>query len=149
MGHFLLLLGPSWPLLAALGQLLGLSGGDLGRSWTALGRSWAALGHSWALLGRSWHDTKKSLKNIMKKMTDLGSQNGAQREPKRTKIDHKNQCEKNISSRPSWSRLGTILGRFGTDLGVILIDLSFVFKAFRENQRFSNKYNFKIRLGPI
>ena len=74
-------------------------------------------------------------------MADLGSQNGAQREPKsdpkRTNIDDTNRCEKNTSSRPSWSRLGTILGRFGTDLGVIFIDVSFVFKAFRENQRFS------------
>ena len=57
--------------------------------------------------------------------------------PKPTKIEEKNRCEKNTSSRPSWSRLGTILGRFGTDLGVMFIDLSLVFKAFRENQRFS------------
>ena len=78
---------------------------------------------------------------MVQNMTDFGSQNGTQREPKsnpkRTKIDDKNQCEKNISSRPSWSRLGTILGRFGTDLGVISIDFSLVFKTFREHQRFS------------
>ena len=62
------------------------------------------------------------------------SQNRTQNEPKSMiKID----ANKNISSRPSWSRLGTILGRFGTDLGVIFIDLSLVVKAFRENQRFS------------
>ena len=77
---------------------------------------------------------------MIQKMTDFGSQNGAQREPKsdpkRTKIDYKNQCEKNTSSRPSWSRLGTILDRFGTDLGVILIDFSLVSKAFREHQGF-------------
>ena len=46
------------------------------------------------------------------------------------KIDDKNRCEKNISSRPSWSHLGTILGRFGTDLGVMVIGFSLVFKSF-------------------
>ena len=46
-------MGRSWPLLGALGALLGDSWGALGRSWDALGailgRSWDALG---ALLGR-------------------------------------------------------------------------------------------------
>ena len=71
---------------------------------------------------------------MIQNKTDFGCQNGAQRDPKsdprRTKIDDKNQCEKNTSSRPSWSRLGTILGRFGTDLGVIFIDLHLFLKLF-------------------
>ena len=44
---------------------------------------------------------------------------------------------KNTASRPSWSRLGRILSRFVTDLGVIFIDFSLVVKAFREHRRFS------------
>ena len=75
------------------------------------------------------------------KMTDLGSQKGAQREPKSnpkpTKIEDKNRCKKNTSSRSSWSCLGAILGHFGSPLGVMFIDFSLVFKAFRENSRFS------------
>ena len=89
---------------------------------------------------------------MIQKVIDFGSQNGAQREPKsdpkRTKIDDKNQCEKNISSRPSWSRLGTILGRFGTDIGVMFIDFSLVFKAFRENSLFSKIIVSRAILSP-
>ena len=52
---------PSWPLLVALGPLLGRSWPLLGRSWPLLARSWCVLGRFWpileplgAILGRSW-----------------------------------------------------------------------------------------------
>ena len=85
-------------------------------------------------------------------MTDFGSQKGAQREPKstpkRTKIEDKNRCEKNTSSRSSWGRLGAILGHFGSPLGVIFIDFLLVFKAFRENSRFSKNSVSRAVLSP-
>ena len=113
------------------------------------------LGASWPLLGRSWDDMQKMPKIIpksMPKMTDFGSQNGAQKEPKSnpkpTKIEDKNRCEKNTSSRSSWSCLGAILGHFGSPLGVIFIDFSLVFKAFRENSRFSKNSVSRPVLSP-
>ena len=146
---------------------------SLGRSWAAFGRSWPLWGSSWAALGRSWEALgrllggswpllaalgailerhAKIIKKSMPKMTDFGSQKGAQREPKSdpkpTKIEDKNRCEKNTSSRSSWSRLGAILGHFGSPLGVIFVDFALVFKGFRENSRFSKKYRFKSRLEP-
>ena len=39
--------------------------------------------------------------------------------------------------RPSWSRLGAILGHFRSPLGVKNIDFSLVFIRFREKSRFS------------
>ena len=70
-----------------------------------LGLSWAAFGRSWPLLGRSLNDMPKIIKKSMPKMTDLGSQKGAKREPKttpkRTKIEDKNPCEKRTDIRPS------------------------------------------------
>ena len=119
-------------------------------------RSWEALGRSWAALRRSSNDLGTTCKNHSKidakSMTDLGSQKGSQMAPKsipkRTKIDDKNQCEKNTSSRPSWSRLGRILGRFGTALGLIFIDFPLVFKAFREHSRFSKNIVSRPVLSP-
>ena len=55
---------------------------------------------------------------------------------------------KKTSSRPSWSRLGRILGRFETALGLMFIDLSLVFKAFRENSRFSKNRVSRAVLSP-
>ena len=108
----------------------------------------AALGPLLAALGRSWDDLGTTCKNHQKIDTKndrfwlpKGVPNGTQIDPKtipkRTKIDDKNRCEKNTSSRPSWSRLGRILSRFVTDPGVSFIDFSLVFKAFREHRRFS------------
>ena len=69
----------------------------------------------------------------MPKMTDFGSQKGAQREPKSTpkptKIEDKNRRENKLSSRPSWSRFGTILGHFVTALGAKNLDFSLVFQG--------------------
>ena len=130
LGAFWVLLGAFWALLAALGPLLAALGRLLGGSWALL----AALG---AILERH----AKIIKKSMPKMTDVGSQKGAQREPnsvpKRTKIYYKNRREKNTPSRSSWGRLGTILDRFVAALGLIFVDFSLVFKAFRENSLFS------------
>ena len=59
------------------------------------------------------------------------------RDLKRTKIEDKFRHRKRSSSRPSWGRLGAILGHFRSPLGVIFVDFSLVFKAFRENSLFS------------
>jgi len=113
----------------------------------------AALGPLLAALGAILERHEKIIQKSMPKMTDLGSQKGAKREaksdPKRTKIESENRCEKNVSSRPSWSRFGTILGRFGTDLGLENIDFSLVFKAFRENSLFSKNIASRAVLTPI
>jgi hypothetical protein len=105
-----------------------------------------------AALGAILERHQKIIKKSMPKMTDFGSQKGAQREPKSnpkpTKIEDKNRCEKNTSSRSSWSRLGAILGHFGSPLGVIFIDFSLVFKAFRENSRFSKNIVSRAVLSP-
>ena len=163
----------TWVSFCCSLPLLGLSWEALGRSWGSLGRLLAALGPLLAALGRSWEPLgsllaplgllldalrtileqhAKIIKKSNPKMTDLGSQKGSQMAPKsipkRTKIDDKNQCEKNTSSRPSWSRLGTILGCFGTALGLIFIDFLLVFKAFREQSRFSKNIVSRRVLSP-
>ena len=101
-------LGRSWGVLRG-------SGGVRGASWEALGRSWSGLGGHLAarrFLIDFWIDFR----------VVLGTQKGAKREPKRyqnrTKIEGKNDVEKRCFSRPSWSRLGAILGHFGGHLGV-------------------------------
>ena len=135
------LFGALGALLAALGPLLGALGGLLGGSWGLL----AALG---AILERH----QKIIKKSMPKMTDFGSQKGAQREPKSnpkpTKIEDKNRCEKNTSSRSSWSRLGAILGHFGGHLGSQKSSETVCFKAFRENSRFSKNSVSRAVLSP-
>ena len=55
----------------------------------------------------------------------FGSPNGA-------KIDQKMRCKLKSKKVASWNRLGAILGRFPSDLGVKNIDFSLVFKGFRE-----------------
>ena len=111
-----------------------------------------ALGALLAALGAILERHEKIIKKMMPKMTNLGSQKGAQREPKSdpkpTKIEDKNRCEKITEIRPSWNRFGAILGRFGSPLGVIFIDFSLVFKAFRENSRFSKKIVSRAVLSP-
>ena len=152
-------LGPSWVTFCrswgSLGRswaLLGASLAALGRPRAALGRSWEALGRLLAALGAILERHAKIIKKSMPKMTDFGSQKGAQREPKSnpkpTKIEDKNRCEKNTSSRSSWSRLGAILGHFVTALGVIFIDFSLVFVGFRENSRFSKNSVSRVVLSP-
>ena len=151
--------GLSWPLLGRFWPLLGRSWALLGRSWPLWGSAWAALGRSWealggllAALGAILERHAKIIIKSMPKMTDFGSQKGAQREPKSnpkpTKIEDKNRCEKNTSSRWSWSRLGAILGHFGSPLGVIVIDFLLVFKAFREHSRFSKNIVLRPVLSP-
>ena len=65
----------------------------------------------------------------MPKGRHFGSPNGA-------KNDKKTRCKFKSEKVASWSRLGAILGRFPTRLGVKNIDFSLVFKGFRENPRF-------------
>ena len=124
----------------------------LGGSWEALGRLLAALGPLLAALGAILERHAKIIKKSMPKMTDFSSQKGAQREPKsdpkRTKIEDKNRCEKKLSSRPSWSHLGAILGHFVTALGVIFIENSLVFQAFREHSLFSKNIVSRAVLSP-
>ena len=65
----------------------------------------------------------------MPKGRHFGSQNGA-------KIDKKKRCKFKSEKVTSWSRLGAILGRCPTRLGVKNDDFSFVFNGFREHPRF-------------
>ena len=122
-----MLLGRSW---APLGPLLGALGELLGGSWQLL-----------TALGAISERHAKIINKSMPKMIDFGSQKGAQREPKSnpkpTKIEDKNRCEKRTDIRPSWKRFGAILARFGSPLGVVFIDFSLDFKAFREHSLFS------------
>ena len=115
-----------WTVQEAPGRLLG---GVLGGSWEVLGGSGGVRGASWEALGRSWSGLGGHLvarRFLIDFWSDfgvvLGAQRGAKREPKRdqnrTKIEGKNDVEKRCFSRPSWSRLGAILGHFGGHLGV-------------------------------
>ena len=131
-------------LLAALGCLLGALWPLLGLSWPPLGRSWALLGGSWEALGRSWGDLGATCKNHQKidaKNDRFGvpkaSQNGTKIGPQTDKKSMQKTKRKKNEIRPSWDRLGAILGCFVTALGVIFIDFSLDFKAFRENSLFS------------
>ena len=56
--------------------------------------------------------------------------------------------EKNTQIKSSWGRFGAILGRFVIGLGVIFIDFSLVFKAFRENSLFSKNIAPRAVLSP-
>ena len=69
---------------------------------------------------------QKTIKNrcskSMAKMTDLDLPKPPKMiqksDQKATKNRFKKRSEKRTDIRPSWGRLGTILGRFGTDLGL-------------------------------
>ena len=113
------------------------SWGDLGASWERLGASWGGLGPSWSgLMGLCWRNL------IFDQFWDrFGIDFGAQKAPqkgrkwssKRTKIEHKIQHKKLQLSRPSWIRLGPVLGRFVVDLGIKNSENLLVFIGFREN----------------
>ena len=60
----------------------------------------------------------------------------------------KKQSEKRSEKIPSWSRLGAMLSHFGSPLGVIFIEKTFIFKAFRENSRFSKNSVSRAVLSP-
>ena len=117
-----------------------------------LGGSWGALGRLLAALGAILEKHQKNNQKTMPKVTDVGSQKGSQREPKSnpkpTKIEDKNRCEKNTSSRSSWGRFGAILDHFGSPLGVIFVDFALVFKGFHENSRFSKNIVSRAVLSP-
>ena len=107
-----------WASRGSLGSLLEPLGANLG----GLGATFGALGF------------------LMIFLSDFGSKKGAQREafwqPKRTENQSKKRCKFKSEKVTSWSRLGPILGRFQRCLGVKHVDLSCVFKGFREHQRF-------------
>ena len=130
----------SWGPLGSLLPLLGLSWGSFGCSWAALGGSWGALGPLLAALGAILGRHVKIDEKSMPKMTDFGSPKAPQMAPKSDQKPTKNRCkkrsEKRTDIRPSWDRLGTILGRFGSPLGLKNVDFSLVFIGFRENPLF-------------
>ena len=131
----------SWGLLGSLFATLGRSWGSLGCSWAALGRLLAALGPLLAALGAILGRHVKIDEKSMPNMSDFGSPNPPQMAPKSSQKTTKNRCEKRSEKRTevrsSWGRLGTILGRFGSPLGLKIVDFSLVFKAFREKSLFS------------
>ena len=105
-----------------LGSVLGGSWGVLRWSGRVRGASWEALWQSWSGLGGHLAARRFSIDFWIDFGVVLAAQKGAKREPKRdqnrTKIEGKNDVEKRCFSRPSWSRLGVILGHFGGHLGV-------------------------------
>ena len=152
-------LGRSWASLGCSWAALRGSWGALGRSWAALGRSWAALG--WLLgtlgpllaaLGAILERHAKIIKKSMPKMTHFGSPKPPKRAPKSDPKAIKNRCKKRNAKRtelrPSWDRLGTILGHFRSPRGVKNVDFSLVFKAFRENSSFSKNIVSRAVLSP-
>ena len=110
-----------------------VSFGVLGGSWTPLWRPRSCLGPSWVvgvvLSSTGWAEPR----HLARFWVPKGGQDGAKMEPKsdprRTKIEDKNGDEKR-SSRSSWSRLGSILGRLGCRLGVIFLILAWVLQCF-------------------
>ena len=84
-------------------------------------------------------------------MTDFGSQKPAKMVPKSNQKETKNRWEKRSEKiteiRPSWGRLGTILGRFGSPLGLKNVDFSCVCHWFSWKSTFLTTNRFKSRLG--
>ena len=119
----------------------------MGWSWELLGRSWGGLGSSWGGLRASRGGPVEACccslifdGFLVRFGVDLGAQKGPKmepkRSPKRTKTEAKVQHEKRSLLGPSWTGLGSVLGRFGVDLGVNNHQISCVFKRFHENHRF-------------
>ena len=114
--------------------------GFLGLSWEPLWACWGDLGSSWGKVGWSWGDFWGT--SIFDDI--LGAILGAKRVPKGrhsggqsgAKIDPKSRCKFKSELITSWSRLGSKLARFPLRLGVKNVDVSIVFKAFRENHHF-------------
>ena len=96
--------------------------GGLGASW---GGPRVVLGHLGAVLGPLgrilWGYIAPS-QFFIDFGIDLGSILRVKRvtkwSPKSIKMEDKIQHQKRRRSRPSWNRLGPVLGRFGVDLGV-------------------------------
>ena len=150
------LLRPSWGIPEVTWRSLGRSWVPLGASWEGLvafpggilrplglGASWGALGASWSgLVGVCW-PRLVFVRFWARFGTDLEAQKAPQRgskwSPKRTKIEHEIQHQKQRPSRPSWTRLGPVLGRFGVDLGVKNHQLSLVLQCVREHRVFEER----------
>ena len=58
-------------------------------------------------------------------------------------MEHKIQHKTRRLSRPFWSRLGPVLGRFGVDLGVKNNEISKVLQRFREHRVFEENKTWK------
>ena len=125
----------------------------MGGSWEALGSLLGALGLLLAALGAILERHAKIIKKSMPKMTDFGSPKPPQPAPKSNQKTIKNQCKKRSAKRneirPSWDCLGAILGHLWSPLGVIFIDFSLVFKAFREHSLFAKHIASRAVLTPI
>ena len=110
----------------ALGRLLEGLGRLLGRLETVLGRhgSFGVISESLGPDG----------------LRHLGGQRGSKMrskwDPRRTKIEDKNEDEKRRSCRSSWGGLGSILGRLGFRLGGQKSPETVCYKRFRENYVF-------------
>ena len=134
------LLGPSWAalgaVLGALGAVLAALGGLLGALGPLLGGSWPLLGALGAILERH----EKIIQKSMPKMTDLGSQKRPNMAPKSDQKATKNRCKKrseqSIELRPSWGRLGAILGRSWLHLEVDFGEKTLKNVSPRENPHF-------------
>ena len=137
------LLGALGRLFGALGCLVGARGCLLGASWVPFGPLLGPPGRVLGPLGRLLGPLGAILKFesefgqiLAPQRVPKGSQKGVKMapkwDPKRTKIEDKFRHRKKTSSRPSWGRLGAILGHFRSPLGVKNVDFSLVFKAFRE-----------------
>ena len=101
-----------------LSKILGVPGGHPGGSeWPR----WGASGSRAEILGAGGPKTEP-------KVTPNRTQTGS-------KSMMENRCEISASSRSSGRRLGAILGRFGADLGVMIVDISLDFiRVFGHNQ---------------
>ena len=119
------LLGALWCLLGAFGCLLGAFWVLLGASWALLGSLGAFLGCSWGALGRSWGDLGAQVDFwlifcpiLVPTWLPKASQNGTKIDPKSDQKSMQKTKRKKSEIRPSWDRLGAILGRSWPHLGV-------------------------------
>ena len=127
-------LGASWEVPWCL---LGASWWLLGAFWMPLGRSWGALGALLGGLGAVWGHRSLFGRFLVRFLLQLGSKKAPQKRPKWSpkpiKIEDKFRHRKRTSSRPSWGRLGAILGHFRSPLGSQILIFQLFFHAFREN----------------
>ena len=118
-----------WPLGGLLGSLLGL----LGASWEPLGASWAPL----AILAIFENEFESILGRLGRLLGPSWAPKMAPKwDPKRAKIEGKIEHQKSILLRPSWERLGGILGRSRCPLEVTECTLPAVALAFLKNHLF-------------
>ena len=101
----------SWASGGGPGGLLGGPGGVRGASWERLGRSWGDLGATFKAVRFRIVFLIDFERQKGAQREDLGSQNGAKIDPKITQNRSQFSRAKKYPSRPSWDRLGAVLGR--------------------------------------